>query len=352
MEQTLGHVTHYQNLRGAIDSAPHIATSWFPLPFEATGLTAMLPLVKSNWSARASWQAWQALQFGRGANRYDAVFFHTQVTTLLSTRLMRRVPAVISLDATPLNYDAVGAAYGHHTGSGRVEAVKRALNRRALHAAMALITWCDWARTSLVNDYGVDPDRISVIAPGVNLAQWPGPQPRQDAGAPVRFLFVGADFPRKGGDVLLEAFRGLEGACELHVVTKAQVKLEPGISVYTNVTPNSDLLRRLYAKADVFVLPTHADCFPVAVQEAMAAGLPVIASDVGAIGEAVIPAETGMLVPPGDPAALREALLAMAHDLPARRAMGARARRIAELKYDSAANAHRILDIMLHLVES
>ena len=55
----------------------------------------------------------------------------------------------------------------------------------------------------------------------------------------------------------------------------------PGIHVYRDVTPNSDLLRRLYAEADLFALPTLADCFPLAIQEAMAAGLPVVATGIG-----------------------------------------------------------------------
>lgn len=344
MEQTLGHVTHYRNMRAAIDDDPSVRATWYPLPFPPRGTLETLPPVRSNWTVRASLRTRRLLSRGYVAT-CDALFFHTQVTALLSERLMRRVPSVISLDATPINYDIVGAAYGHRQGSGPVEELKRILNSRSLHAARALVTWCDWARQSLIADYGVEEERITVIAPGVNLALWTRPATR-DAAGPGRILFVGADFERKGGPALLDAFAGLHTCCELHLVTKAALEPAPGVHVYRDVAPNSDVLKRLYATADLFVLPTLADCFPLVIQEAMAAGLPVIATDVGAIGEAVRDGETGLLVPPGDVRALGAALDALVSDRARRRAMGERGRALAEQRFDSAANARRILGIM------
>jgi len=349
MEQTLGNVTHYKNLRAAVDAEPGVEPSWYPLPFPPYGGLETLPGVRNNWSVRSSLRARRLLVRDEADRRYDALYFHTQVTTLLCADVMRRVPAVISLDATPLNYDAVGAAYGHHPSSGPAEALKRRLNMRPLRAARALVAFCDWARRSLVDDYGVEPGRVTVIPPGVDLALWPRPAPRaHDGSAPLRLLFVGGDFARKGGPVLLDAFTALRSrcACELHLVTSAAVAPARGVRVYRGLTPNSEELRRLYRAADLFVLPTLADIFPHVVQEAMAAGLPVVASDVGAISEAVRNGETGLLTPPGDTAALAAALDRLAGDAALRRVMGARGRAWAEQEYDSAANARRILAIM------
>jgi len=350
MEQTLGHVTHYRNMRSTIDADSSVHASWIPLGFPIHGTLETLPVLRSNWSVRASTRARRLLNQSQAPSTYQALFFHTQVTTLLSTGLLRRVPSVISLDATPMNYDAVGSGYNHQSHGRLAEKLKLLINQRPLLAARALITWCDWARRSLIDHYGVPAERISVISPGVPLTQWPTPRPRAEVAGPLRILFVGADFARKGGEDVLAAVTQLSRPTELHLVTKAEIPERPGVRVYRDLAPNSDPLKRLYAEADLFVLPTRADCFPLVIQEAMAAGLPVIATDVGAIGEAVIPGRTGLLVPPSDPRALANAIGAMEEDMARRRAMGYEARRLAEERFDSAANARRILDLMHGLV--
>lgn len=344
MEQTLGHVTHYTNLRAGITDDPALQASWFPIEFAPSDRIQRLPLIRDNWSVRASWQAWRTLTGARARDSYDALFFHTQVTTLFSARLMRAVPSVVSLDATPINYDAVGVAYGHRRSAEVLEGIKRSLNARSLQAAAAIVTWCDWAKQSLVDDYGLDGSRISVIAPGVDLAAWPRPETRGGSSR-TRILFVGGDFERKGGEVLLRAFEGLPDTYELHLVTKAPVDSTDRIHVYHDVAPNSQLLKRLYATAELFVLPTLADCFPLVIQEAMAAGLPVISTDTGAIREAVRHGETGLLAPPGDAPALRAAILDMSKSSERSR-MGRRGRDIAERDFDSAVNARRIAAIL------
>jgi glycosyltransferase involved in cell wall biosynthesis len=95
-------------------------------------------------------------------------------------------------------------------------------------------------------------------------------------------------------------------------------------------------LASVLASADLFVLASRSEGFPISVLEAMAAGLPVVASDVGGVGEAVIDGETGLLVPPGDAAALAEALSALLHDVTRRRVMGTRGRARASASFDLA----------------
>lgn len=350
MEQTLGHVTHYKNMRAALDAESGLEATWYPLFFSPRGALETLPLARRNWSLRASLRARRLLARDDAAERYDALFFHTQVTTLLSVPLIRRVPTVISLDATPRNYDAVGAAYGHEQGNRMAEDLKRRLNMRPLRVAQAIVTWCDWARRSLIDDYNVPAERVTVIAPGVNLDVWPRPAPKEQGG-PVRILFVGADFTRKGGEILLQAFSHLPEGCELHLVTKERLDARPGIHVYRDLAPNSDALKNLYATADVFVLPTLADCFPLVIQEAMAAGLPVVSTRVGAIPETVRHGETGLLVPPNDAAALTAVLGALIDNETTRRVMGECGREKAAIEYDSTANARRIYGIMSGLAE-
>lgn len=83
----------------------------------------------------------------------------------------------------------------------------------------------------------------------------------------------------------------------------------------------------LLAASDVFVLASAQEGLPVSIMEAMAAGLPVVATEVGGVPEAVADGEVGRLVPPSDPAALAETLVAVALDLPARRRMAQSARK-------------------------
>jgi glycosyltransferase involved in cell wall biosynthesis len=211
--------------------------------------------------------------------------------------------------------------------------------------ARHFVTWSSWARRSLIEDYGIDGGLISVVSPGVDLDMWPRLTVRPSNGK-VRVLFVGGDFARKGGHVLLQACSGLDDVLELHVVTTSHIEPDNGVRVHRDLAPNSTALMNLFATADLFVLPTLGDCLAIAILEAMAAGLPVVATDVGAIGEVVRDGETGFLVAPSDVASLRSALVRLIGDRNLRAAMGMRAREDAERQHDSAANAKRILHIL------
>jgi glycosyltransferase involved in cell wall biosynthesis len=354
MEQTLGHVTHGRNLSQVLAGQDAVEATWLPVPFDVRGAGRLLPLWRSNWSLRASWRARMALEAALRARRHDALFFHTQVVSLFSTAYMRRLPAVISLDATPINMDSVGAFYNHRpAGDGVLDRQKYRLNRAAFHSAAALVSWSQWGRRSLVEDYGVDDARVRVIAPGAAPDYFRigrrrlSAEPPQDGGRPVRILFVGGDFRRKGGPLLLEALKGPLGArCEAHIVTREAVAPQANVTVYHGLGPNSPQLLELFAAADVFVLPSLGECLAVVLMEATAAGLPVITTDVGALGEAVLPAESGLLVPPGDGAALAHALRTLVEDGALRRRMGRAGLALAEARFHAERNNRTLLDLL------
>ena len=90
---------------------------------------------------------------------------------------------------------------------------------------------------------------------------------------------------------------------------------------------------------DALVLPSRLEGFPVTIAEAMLAGLPVVATDVGSVAEAVVPGETGWIVPPEDPAALAAAIGELVADLPGAAAMGRRARELGEERFRIDATA-------------
>ncbi|HLW00776.1 MAG TPA: glycosyltransferase family 4 protein [Ktedonobacterales bacterium] len=348
IEQQLGHGTHSRNLERYIQDDQEVTPVWMPLDFEATGWLKTLPLVRSNWSVRASLLARRAIGRASQQGKLDALFIHTQVASLAAGRAMRATPTIISLDATPINYDAVGEFYGHKSG-GPLEGVKFRANVRAFSLATGLVTWCRWAKDSLVHDYGVPPEKITVIPPGVDLSLWPKrpSQGTHDPSKPIKLLFVGGDFKRKGGEVLLECFqRYFQKRCELHLVTQEPVPQRLNLYVYNGVKPKSETLTRLFAEADLFVFPTLADCAPVAVTEALAASLPVISTRVGAIPESVQDGKTGRLVDAGNVEQLRQALDWLIDHPEQRLEMGQLGRRLVEADYDAEKNCRRLLEIL------
>jgi glycosyltransferase involved in cell wall biosynthesis len=120
--------------------------------------------------------------------------------------------------------------------------------------------------------------------------------------------------------------------------------------VHRGLKPQSPELLRLYAEADVFVLPTRADCFGVVLGEAMAASLPIVTTRVAAIPEAVEDNESGFVIEPDDAEALRDRLERLVSDPELRARMGRCARRIGEERFDINKNAERIADLLLEII--
>lgn len=352
MEQTLGHVTHAQNLRAAVERDAGLDPSWIPIDFGLRGLGRFVPGYNSNWSVRASLLARSRVTREHARRPFAALFFHTQVTALFCSDLMRRVPSVISLDATPINFDTVGASYGHRAaGNGWLDARKFELNRRALQRARAVVAWSEWCADSLVEHYGVPRDRVLVRAPGATAPYFAIGAAREravDDGGPIRLLFVGGDFARKGGLTLLQALRAARTRrpIELHVVTRDAVTPQDNVIVHHGVRPNSDELLGLLARADVFVLPTMGECLSIALMEAAAAGLPIITTDVGALREAAVHMTSALIVPPGDASALRAAIERLAGNDPLRLRLGRAGHALARTKFDAAANNAAICDLV------
>jgi glycosyltransferase involved in cell wall biosynthesis len=134
------------------------------------------------------------------------------------------------------------------------------------------------------------------------------------------------------------------------VVTREEFPPTPGVSVHHGVDSNSPWLVRLFSEADLFVMPILGECLAVVLMEATAAGLPLITTNVGALAEAVLPGETGLVVPPNDVAALRQALAALLPD-PARRvSMGRGGHALACERFDATANNRTLLDLVADLV--
>jgi glycosyltransferase involved in cell wall biosynthesis len=361
MEQVLGHVTHYQNLRRAAELLPGVQARWVELTYRRPGsLLERLPKVP----APVKGYTIGLTQTGGGlweGRRDDLVFFHTQKPAALYGQLPRRRPWVLSLDVTPLQYDRMGDLYNEPSNERGLKArVKYGVNKRLFNSARLIISWSEWVRQSLMEDYDVDGAKVSVIPPGVDLTRWtlPNLATRHPASDTLpRILFTGGDWERKGGPLLLDWFKryGRE-SCELHLVTRhkfSEKELEgcgPNLHIYNNLNSNDPKLIEVYRQADLFVLPTRAECFGIAFAEAMAMGLPVITTNVAASPEIVVEGETSFLIEPQDAAALQNRIELLLNDPVRRTAMGKAAQGRALSRYDAIKNGWATLEKLAELV--
>ena len=219
---------------------------------------------------------------------------------------------------------------------------KRRVNQHVFSGAWSCVAWSSWTAQSIMEDYGVEPDRVNVIPPGVDTSRL---HPSDRADGPVRILFVGGEFERKGGDLLLRAFAQLPGDPELVLVTKSKVPRADRVTVISDLAPNDDRLIELFRTSDIFALPSRAETFGIAAVEASAAALPVVATNIGGLSDIVVDGETGLLLPVADVSAVTTALNTLIYDAELRRRLGANARSRALEKFDGPTNAGRLFDL-------
>jgi glycosyltransferase involved in cell wall biosynthesis len=192
--------------------------------------------------------------------------------------------------------------------------------RAVLSASQSVITTSAWTRRFLVEAYSMPEDRVHVAEPGADAAELaPG---TAAAGA---LLSVAAVIPGKGHDLLLDALSLLGGRWHCRCVGSLDRDLvfverlrrrvaEGGLAERVRFAgPESEAqLARSYGEADLLVLPSRGETYGMVVTEALARGLPVVAAEVGgvpeALGHGADGTRPGLLVPPDDPRALRDAL--------------------------------------------
>lgn len=202
------------------------------------------------------------------------------------------------------------------SGGQEVRAAERAL----LAGATGVVVTGDWTRRWLEEHYRLGQHRVQVAEPGVD----PAPAAAGSAGG-SRLLCVGAVVEAKGYDVLLAALSRLQGLAWTCVcVGSLEVDpeyarglrkgLAPGLASRVRFTGalGGDVLEAAYASADLLVLPSRGETYAMVVAEALARGVPVVASRVGGVpatlGHAADGSRPGRLVAPDDPAALATAL--------------------------------------------
>ncbi len=352
-EGVLGHRTQAAQLQAALANNPTVDAVFVTVP--PPGRLGRLMLRRwrrigdgdfygLRWRLRWSWQARKLLKrHGKGV---DAAMITTQASALLSRRLMRRLPCILSVDAALNQFTALEYDGPLNRWSARQDRILFRLERRAIDAAAAVVAWSDWNAEALQQDYGIDGERLVTIHPGLDANWWEEAARRRATGetgerGPLRVLFVGNEVERKGLGLLIEAMAHPEVSAVLDVVSEDRVEETDSVRVHRGIKPNSEALRDMYAAADAFALPTKADAIPWAVVEAMAAGLPVVASRVGAIPELI--GDSGFTIERGSVDELAAALVRLG-DEGLRDSLGALALARVRKRYDRDVQVPRLLE--------
>ena len=338
MKQVVDHIpgleAEHLDLSSNLTPIDRVIRRLLSLPFAPkSGPLANLDLRRWRQELNAGLLAARRIAKSQRQGKFDLVHFYTQPAAYSSLPLMKRVPAIVCLDCTQ-NLASLETESWLSRASYYPNVVH---DGRVFRAAAAIVATSDWAARDLAASYPDCASKVTVLPIPVDLAAFPEEWLDERAGRAraagyrPRVLFIGGDFPRKGGPDLLEAWRdgGFANIAELELVTDWPLSAEalpPGVTLTRGVATYSDRWRELWRRADVYVMPTRHEAFGIVYEEAAASGIPAIGSDINAVPEIIQDGATGCLVRPGDRAALAGALRALLESADLRSRMGIAAR--------------------------
>jgi len=201
-----------------------------------------------------------------------------------------------------------------------LHAYKPLVLARVLRGAQAVVVFTDDQARVVASKYGVLPGRIAVIPNGVDMA-FSMEEPRSIHSRP-RLLFVGRLSVQKNIEMFLHALEGISGEFDTTLVGDGD--LEDGLKNlaqdlrlenvrFCGRVDGEDLVEH-FRQADIFVLPSEREGMPLVLLEALAMGLPVVATDIVGTRDVITNRESGILVPLNDVDRLRLALVEIASD--------------------------------------
>jgi glycosyltransferase involved in cell wall biosynthesis len=260
-------------------------------------------------------------QFGFSVRRHHLVAH--QYSRLIDRQLEKLKPDVVVAVAAahkiayidpkwPVIYvaDAMYATvidyYGKYAGLGHQSRVQgNAVQRSLLDRVDRVLLGSRWAADAARLAYDLPEDLLRVVPMGANLDEDPGAQPPATFG-PLRLLFVGFDWERKGGELVLEIWRELRrrtGTAELNIVgarPKAAMGLD-GVYLHGRIDKadrdDYERLTALYRRSSFFIMPSRQEAFGIVYCEAAAFGRPSIAADTGGVASIIEDGHSGLLLP-------------------------------------------------------
>jgi len=283
---------------------------------------------------------------------------------LLRVHSLRYVGPAALLARRLYRLDVPIVSHHHHLDPSLLNPL---IERRVLHGSERIVTVSEFSRRQLAGALGIPAERIEVVPNGVDEKFVAAPA---DAALKARYglgdgpvaLFLGGLKPRKNLPFLLDLWRGVaaarpeatlvvagDGPLGGEVRRRARAMgLVPRV-VFTGRLPEAEKVAH-YNLADVFLFPSVLEGFGLAVGEAMSCGLPVIASDEGALPELVADGQGGFVCRGGDRAAFVEATLRLLDQRELRRRFGAFNRGRVDQQFRWPRAARRVLDIYEEVV--
>ncbi len=346
-----GHLTQFQNFQECLPAEHAERAEWIPLYGDSSGdLLCRLRFLPHEWRYSRH-QRWHAMTGIARHRRWDGLFFAAVSFKFLP--FFRRHPCYVYHDLSPSLIRALG--YDPPAEGNLLRAIKNRLQSRTFQAARGVFAMSRCSAEGIAQDYGVRRERLHISHPGANLKRWHFVDRRnRPANRPVRLLMVGGWFRLKGGNLLLEwAERTQAKNWELDIVTwpgqfpdwvdeimghpaqdavasRSLAPRLPNVRIHVGIRANTPENLSLYEQADIYCHPTLADGTPIAILEAMATGLPVVASGISGIPEMVRDNETGLLHRAGDLQQMDERLTMLIEDASLRLKLGCAARQSCE----------------------
>lgn len=254
------------------------------------------------------WYHWSPLNWKRNSRRArEAMEAHPGFNAVLmygtTYSCDTDVPCYVYLDATSAQVAAAKAWEFAHFSREKTRQVVQYQQRIFDHCS-AVFPRSEWTADSLREDYHLPESKIVVTGAGSNFGTTPLPHKGYDE---QRILFIGIEWERKGGPLILEAFRKLRRSMpevKLVIIGCDPGITEPGVEVVGRLQKSNPAeMQRLldeYSRASVFCMMSHYEPFGIVVLEAQECGVPCVVPDRFAFGETVRHGETGMLVPEYD----------------------------------------------------
>jgi len=298
------------------------------------------------------------------AARRNEIDIIVQVGSTFDSRGPEGIPYVLCCDSN-IAVAQQGQSTGFSDAAALAPAELESIRRREAEiyrGAAFIFPLSERLRRSFIDDFHVPPERVvaTYAGPNMDLQSIQAATPSRRQIGPPTILFVGRQFHRKGGDVLVESFRRVRVRVpDARLVIAGQPPgfvQGPGITCLGDLDKNTPegwaALAAAYTSADIFALPTRFEPFGIAFVEAMHFGLPCIGPDAWAVPEIIAEGETGYTVPVDDVETLAARLVLLLTDRTAAGAMGAAGRDRARRLFTWERAVERMLKVMTPLLEA